>query len=229
MRRTYISPEFEYKKVFGTFNMSEKSSFFGSKMLEIEDKIEIKNESIIYYQNLTGEQLDLVAERNLPQIIFDTVTDKNKNHKLILDDSQLEPDRNGNTAWILDIEVKTILQNYLFATMKKWRTFEGISNDITYDNNVNIALTEYITKNVINRYKFTKLEFFLKTIDLLTLNRRKWENNFDVNIETKDYLFTKFQTQTEANDLDIRLKFYQSKPGSQYSFNYYFNLYFEKL
>ena len=46
MRRTYISPEFDYKPIFGTMNMLEQSSFFGSKMLEIEDKIDIKNENI---------------------------------------------------------------------------------------------------------------------------------------------------------------------------------------
>jgi len=47
MRRTYISPEFEYKKVYGTFNMKEESSFFGSKMLEIDDILELTEQSIV--------------------------------------------------------------------------------------------------------------------------------------------------------------------------------------
>ena len=46
MRRTYISPEFIYQKVNGTFNMQEHSSFFGSKMIEIDDEIVIKNDNI---------------------------------------------------------------------------------------------------------------------------------------------------------------------------------------
>lgn len=229
MRRTYISPEFEYKKVYGTLNMLEQSSFFGSKMLEIEDKIEIKNENIIYYENARSEQIDLAAERALPQKIYNTVTDKGKNHKLFLDDSQKSVDRNGNTAWVLDIEIKTILENYIFATMKKWRSFEGVTSEMTYNGNVNLALSDYVEKNVLNRYKFSKIELYLKPIDLLTLGKLKFNNNYDVNIENSDNLFTKFQTETDSNDLDVRVKFYQSKPGKQYSFSYYYNLYFEKL
>jgi hypothetical protein len=52
MRRSYISPEFEYNRVFGTLNMKEESSFFGSKMLEIEDSLELHNQGIVYFQNL---------------------------------------------------------------------------------------------------------------------------------------------------------------------------------
>lgn len=229
MRRTYISPEFEYKKVYGTYNMSEKSSFFGSKMLEIADKIEIKNENIIYYQNANFEQIDLPAERAFPQIIYNTVSDKKTNHTISLDESQKDVDRNGNTAWIIDIELKTILQNYLFATMKKWRSFEGVTNEMTYDSNVNLALSDYIEKNVLNRYKFTRVELYVKTVELLTIGRLKFNNTYDLNIESPENLFTKFQTETDPNDIDIRLKFYQSKPGNAFSFSYYYNLYFEKL
>jgi hypothetical protein len=80
MRRTYISPEFEYKKVHGSLNMLEQSTFFGSKMLEISDKIEILNENVVYFQLPNGEQLNLEAEKNLPQVVYDTVLDKQTNH-----------------------------------------------------------------------------------------------------------------------------------------------------
>jgi hypothetical protein len=229
MRRTYISPEFDYTKIWGTFNMMEQSSFFGSKMLEIEDNLQIKNENIIYYQNSNSEQLDLIAERNLPQVVYDTVLDKQRNHRLFLDDSQIDTDRNANTAWILEIDIRNILENYIFATMKRWRSFEGITNNMTYDGSVDAALSDYIKKNVINRYKFSRVEFYLKSTDLLTIGKLKFVNTYDVNIETETNLFKKFQTETDQNDLDIRLKFYQSKPGGQYSFSYYYNLYFEKL
>ena len=56
MRRNYISPEFNYVPVYGTLNMEEESSYFGSKMLEIEDSINIGNESVVYYQNQNNEQ-----------------------------------------------------------------------------------------------------------------------------------------------------------------------------
>ena len=74
MRRNYISPEFEYRKVFGTLNMKEESTFFGSKMLEIEDIIELHNQGIIYYQNSNNEQIDLDIERSLNPIVFLSVS-----------------------------------------------------------------------------------------------------------------------------------------------------------
>ena len=230
MRRTYISPEFEYKKVHGSFNMLEQSTFFGSKMLEIADEIEILNENLVYYQLSNGEQLNLEAETNLPQIVYDTVIDKQNNHTLTLDQSQSEEDKLKNTRWILDIKVKNLLRNYIYASMKKYRTFEGLQNNMTINNNVNAALYDYIDKNVLNRYKFTKVELFLKSVDLLTVGGLKYNNQYDSTMELNPgTLFTKFQTETDANDLDIRLTFYQPDISSRYAFSYYYNLYFEKL
>ena len=37
MKRSYISPEVNYKPYRGTNNMLEERSFFGSKMMDIED------------------------------------------------------------------------------------------------------------------------------------------------------------------------------------------------
>lgn len=229
MRRTYISPEFNYKKVHGSFNMSEHSSFFGSKMLEIDDSLNVTNDNIIYYQQPSGEQSDLNSEKSLPQVVYDAVSDKKNNQKLILDDAQSESDKNGTARWILDIQLQSVLRDYIFATMKKWRTFEGVLNTMTINNNVDAAIREYIDKNVLNRYSFTKVELFIKSVDLLTVGGLKYDNKFDFTIESPSTLYTKFQTETDANNLDIRLKFYQPLPANQYAFNYYYNLYFEKL
>ena len=230
MRRTYISPEFEYKKVHGSLSMLEQSTFFGSKMLDIDDKIEILNENIVYFQLSNGEQLNLESEKNLPQIVYDTVIDKKTNHSLKIDESQTEEDKLRNTRWILDIEVRNILRNYIFASMKKYRTFEGLLNNMTINNNVNAALFDYIDKNVMNRYKFSKVEFFIKSLDLLTVGGLKYNNQYDSTMELNPgTLFNKFQTVTDANDLDISLTFYQPDFASRYAFSYYYNLYFEKL
>ena len=210
MRRTYISPEFEYKKVHGSLNMLEQSTFFGSKMLEISDKIEILNENVVYFQLPNGEQLNLEAEKNLPQVVYDTVLDKQTNHSLKLDESQSEEDKLKNTRWILSISVKNILKNYIYATMKKFRTFEGLENNMTINNNVNAALLDYIDKNVLSRYKFNRVELFLKSVDLLTVGGLKYNNQYDSTMELNPgTLYTKFQTQTDVNDLDITLTFYQ--------------------
>lgn len=233
MRRTYISPEFQYQKVYGTFNMMEHSSFFGSKMLEIDDNISIANDNIIYYQLENGEQLDSASEQRLTPplspVVYNTIVDKGNNHKLMIDDSQSESDKDGKARWILDIQLQSILRNYIFASMKKYRTFEGVTNNMTVNNSVDAAIKEYIDKNVLNRYKFTKVELFLQSVDLLTVGGLKYKNTYDSTIESTSTIYTKFQSETDANDLDIRLTFYQDKPATQYAFNYYFNLYFEKL
>ena len=60
MRRNYISPEYDYVKVYGTYNMTEQSSFFGSKMLKIDDSVSLDNQNLIYYQNINDEQIKLL-------------------------------------------------------------------------------------------------------------------------------------------------------------------------
>jgi hypothetical protein len=229
MRITSISPEFIYQKVNGTFNMVEHSSFFGSKMLEIDDSISIKNDNIIYYEQSNGEQLDANVESALPQIVYNAVDDKRNNQILKLDDAQTDEQKQGNARWILDIQIQSVLRDYIFATMKKWRTFEGVKNNMTISNSVDSAIKEYIDKNVLNRYKFSKIEFFLQSVDLISVGGLKYNNQYDPTIESSTTLYTKFSTETDANDLDIRLKFYQELPANLNAFKYYFNLYFEKL
>jgi hypothetical protein len=226
MRRSYISPEFNYVPVNGSFNMLEQSSFFGSKMLEIADSIDIKDESVIYYQQNNNEQLDLTIESALPQIVYDTVLDKSINHTLTLDLSQ----RTNNPRWILDIKLKKILKNYIFANLKKFRTFEGIQNSMLVSKNVDDSINRYIELNILSRYRFKNVELYYKPIDLLTSGELKLENKFDVNIEIfPNSLFTKIQTETDPEYRDVKVYFYQDKDFSKFSFNYYFNLYFEKL
>lgn len=230
MRRTYISPEFIYTPVYGSLNMVEQSSFFGSKMLEIADSIEIKNDSIIYYQRPTGEQIDVGVESTLSQVVYDTVSDKGLNHTLKLDEAQTESQKNGNAKWILDINLKVVLRNYIFANLKKYRTFEGLQNLMVVDKNVNSAILSYIDNNVLNRYKFTRVEFFYKSVELLTTAGLKYNNTYDVNIElVPNSVYSKIQTETDPEYVDVRVSFYQDKPASEYAFKYYFNLYFEKL
>ena len=153
MRRSYISPEYDITPVYGTFNMLEESTFFSAKMLEIEDSITIDNLDIIYYQKDNGEQLDLSIESSLPSYAYSSTNDKNSHHTLVMDDSQPKYQLDNNTRWLLKIELNTILINYLFSTLKKYRTFEGIKNDMTIYNNIDTAVYSYINLNILNRYK----------------------------------------------------------------------------
>jgi hypothetical protein len=229
MRRTYISPEYINKKVYGTYNMVEESNFFCAKMLDVEDSIMIENQNIVYYQRRNGEQLDLSIESTLPSIIYSSSDSKSKNHTLVIDDSQNDYDRNNNTKWILDISLKNILTDYIFSTMKRYRTFEGIQNSMTIENDVNVALTNYINYNVLNRYKLDQLILYISYRDLRNQSVLRYKNTWKNDIDIKENIMKKVQTETSFDGSTIRAFFNQEKSSSTYVMDYYFTLSFVKI
>lgn len=229
MRRDYISPEFEYVNVPGTLNTVEITSYFGSKMLEIEDKIFIGSDSIVYYQKSNNEQVDLDIESKLNPYILDVKNLKLKSHKLELDKSQTESQKNDKTKWILTISIQEILVEYLFATLKKYRTFEGVSNTMTLYNDVNVAIKNYILNNIIGRYKLKVPEIYLEYVDLHGQNILKFNNNFNENAQVNGNKLNRFEVSTDYNNTILEIKFTQEKPSSQFNFSYYFNINFDKI
>lgn len=244
MRRTYISPEFDYSRVYGTYNMKEQSSPFGSKMLEIEDTIYIDNQSLVYFQNLNKEQLDLTIESSLPPVSYSSSEDKRLNHTLVLDSSQGSSQKDTNARWILTIDLKTILTNFIFATLKRWRTFEGVKNEMTNNGDVDFAIKEYIVKNVLDRYKLSRVDIYIKYVDIQNQSVLKYDNlwtgtsntgqptrtaSLPVDVGTTQYQLKKFQSQTEYDFSSTVITFTQEKSSTQYCFDYFFKLYYEKI
>jgi hypothetical protein len=229
MRRTYISPEYQNRAVYGTLNMVEESTFFGAKMLEVEDTISIDNQDIIYYQKLNGEQLDFSIESSLSSIVYSSSTNKLNNHTLELDTTQPKYQLDNNTRWILTIDLKTIITDYLYATLKRYRTFEGVKNEMTIFNDVNVGVRNYIQSNVLNRYKFKSIDLYVRYQDLRNQSLLRYKNNWDNNIINPTYKLIKFQTETEFDESSIRITFNQEKPSNTYSMDYYFNILFEKI
>jgi len=229
MRRSYISPEFDHNNLYGTFNMVEESNFFGAKMLEIEDYVYLYTQNIIYYQNSTGEQIDLSSESILDSTVYSTSDSKKKYHTLTLDETQSSYTKDNATRWILNIGLSSILSDYLYAELKKSRTFEGIRNNMTVNNDVNSALKNYITNNVMNRYKFSRIELFIEYKDLRSNNLLKLTNNWDYLTYKAETQLTKFETETQYDGSAIRVMFNQENPSTLYNFNYYFNILFEKI
>ena len=229
MRRTYISPEFKTNNVYGTYNMVEESNFFGAKMLEIEDSILIGNQNIIYYQKLNGEQLDFDTETTLESTIYSSSEDKNSNHKITIDQSQSKYNLDNNTKWIIDIDIKKILSNYLYAELKRYRTFEGIKTDMVIYNDVNVAIKKYIEFNVLNRYKLSTIELYVNYTDLRNQNVLRYKNIWNESTYKPEYKLSKVQTVSDYNQNKLRVLFNQEKPSSTYKFDYFFNLLFVKI
>ena len=230
MRRSYISPEFDHKEVYGTYNMVEESNFFGAKMLEIEDTLLINNQNIIYYQMPNGEQLDLSVENTLQPYVYSSSSDKQVNHQLIIDEAQTDYTKENLTNWVLEIKLKDIISNYIFGELKRWRTFEGIRTKMTSGNDVNTAVKNYISYNVVDRYKLSRIDLYLQYKDLSTQNILRYKNVWNPEIANMPQnKTTKFQSDTYSDGSFTKLTFSQEKPSSLYSFEYFFNLYFEKI
>jgi hypothetical protein len=224
-----MSPEYSNTQIYGTFNMVEESNFFGAKMLEVEDSIYVSNQNIIYYQRPTGEQIDLAIESSLPTQVYSASDNMKSHQKLTLDDSQLDYQKESNTKWILNIDLRNILSDYLFAIMKRYRTFEGISNPLTKNNDVNTAIREYISNNVTNRYKLSRLDLYVSYTDLRSQNVLRYKNNWKSTIISDSNLLKKKQMDVAFDESTLKILFTQEKPSSQYNFDYYFNILFEKI
>lgn len=229
MRRSYISPEYNNIPIYGTFNMVEESNFFAAKMLEVEDTIYISNQNIIYYQKSTGEQVDLAIESSLPTQVYSASDNMKSHQRLTLDETQLNYQKESNTKWILDIDLRDILSDYLFAIMKRYRTFEGITNPITKTNDVNTAIREYISNNVANRYKLSRLDLYVSYTDLRSQNVLRYKNTWKYTIASDSNLLKKKQVDVAFDESTLKVLFTQEKPSSEYNFDYYFNILFEKI
>jgi hypothetical protein len=229
MKRTYISPEFRYDRVNGTLSMREESSFFGSKMLEIEDSIVLENQNLVWYQTLDGEQIDESIESSLPPISYSASESKRINHTLIIDPNQSQSQRDSKTRYTMVINLEEILTSFLFGTLKQFRTFEGVRNNMVVSENVDFSIREYITKNVIDRYKFDKIQLFLRYNDLRGQNILRFKNNWNNLVLPESERLQRFETQTEFDDTEVTINFNQEELSSLYSFDYYFKLFWTKI
>lgn len=229
MRRTYISSEYIQLPTFGTFNMVEEANYFGSKMLEIEDTLYIDIQNLIYFQKSNGEQLDLESETSLPSFSYSAVESKKLYHSLVLDEAQNNFQKENNTNWILNIDLKDILTEFIFATLKRYRTFEGLQIDMTKSADINSSIREYIRLNVLNRYKFKKIDLYIQFKDLRNQNLLRYKNNWNTNAFKEEYKSNKFQTDLAFDDSTIKINFTQEKTSKSYNFDYFFNILYEKI
>jgi len=228
MRRTYISPEFNKVNTYGTYNMIEESNFFGAKMLDIEDSIYIDKTDIIWFQRLNNEQLDLTTESTLDSYVYSSSSDKLNNHTLEVDKTQSKLQMEKDTRWVLTIDLRSIISNYLFATLKKSRTFEGVRNEFTKENDVDIAIRNYITSNILNRYSYKKIELFIRYKDLRGQNLLRYKNQWSTNL-INDNLLRNIQTETAFDESNVKVTFNQEKASNQFNFDYFFNITYEKI
>ena len=228
MKRLGISPEYIYKPISGSFNMNEKRSFMGSKMMDIEDTIILDQRDIVYYQQPSGEQFDINQELILDPIIYSISQDKNDNHLFGVDNSQSDVDRNNKTKWVLEVNMRKILRNYIYSNIKSSRTFNGISSSDTSTKSVNESIYRYIDDNIIDRYEYSKIDFYVEYVNLSENNINRYTTNYDPSIEIEDNSFRNIRTLFSEDSSMVRIFLTQEKSSKEFTFNYYFNIYFNK-
>jgi len=159
MRKSFLTKEYSLETIHGTFNMKEIRNFFSSKILEIEDIMLVDENNIIWQENenmTQGIGLDTINR------MFDSYNVKNDNHTIRIEPTQTEQQKREFTRWELTFNIREIIEQYLFAQLKKNRTFSGISNENTFNNNIDLAILEYIRNNIYPRIEFDRIELFIQ-------------------------------------------------------------------
>lgn len=248
MKSDLILKKFTQTTDYGTKNLNPHRSFFGTVLMDIEDEIIIDDSSISYSELYQSEES--VSTNGYQYYDLDTMgiglettfsaglTDvKAQNHTVKLF-QQSKFVLETNTNWEFNIDIKSILRKYLFLKIKNRRTFKCLKGQYFKSGNINTSIYEYIDSNLINRYGFEKVDFYIKYFDIKT-NQIYLVNTliqlnpiFDIDVYNSENLNSDVNVLSRDNFenlKDLTIRYNQIKPSDQYKFNYYFNIYYKKI
>lgn len=236
---------FDTETVNGSFNLKEEATFFNSKIMDIEDEILISDKSIQYYhlkdvntENKLGEGYQY-SEQNINEefelLSMNTLKNEYHNIKLL---QQNDIDAIYNTKWVLNIDVKNILREYLFARIKEARTFKSMSKFDFVNIDINQSLYNYINLNILDRYYVKEVLLYIDYVDIKTSNsnQNKTLLQYDPQYkgELKDVQYLVKNANVEQNSgsdtlSEVRVNYSQVKSSTDYKFDYYYEILFEKI
>ena len=245
MKDDLILEKFITESVVGTLALQEISSFFGGKMMKVEDEIEIDATSIQYYEvsgdtSVEGYQyfdfdtMGINYETIVLESLFNVKLD---NHTISLL-QQTNQNLLYNTNWQIDINIKSILQTYLFLKIKQSRAFKCIQSSNLINKNINQSIYDYITFNVIDRFGLDHIDFFIQYYDILETNTLynqvglQYNPVFNSKIESSTNLIPNVSmiNNNYLNSLnDVIINYNQTKPSNRNRFDYYFNVYYKRI
>jgi len=254
MKENLILKNFVTEKVNGTFNLLEEETFFGSKVMEIEDDVNINDTSVQYFQYFytitdpnnsaqtnaaknNGYQFSALNQFVEDFFLLDCVQLKLNNHTIIKA-QQTEIDEKNNTKWNIILDIKTILREYLFSKIKERRTFKSIKYNNFLNSDINRSIYNYIELNVLDRFQFDSIDFFVKYTDIKNntvysnTTLKQFDPKFRSDIELLEYKNNNVNVKID-NFIDplsnVKIDYFQTKPSTDYKFDYYFNIHFVKI
>ena len=253
MKDNLILKKYKKETVNGTFNLLEEETFFGTKVMEIEDEININDKSVQYFHyffnagvnDTTGltlaknngyqyNQLDLFNETFN---ILDLVDLKLNNHTIIKS-QQTVLDEKNNTKWIIEIDTQKVIVEYFFAKIKERRTFKSLTYQNFSNNDINQSIYDYINMNLLDRVKFDRVDFFIKFTDIKNnsvfsnVTYKQFDPLFKSDIEQDQYKNNSVNVEINnfINPLaNVKINYSQTRPSSDFKFDYYFNIYYKKI
>jgi len=221
----------------GTKNMKTVKSFFGTKLINIENNIIIDNNSIQYtdfdgYQNYNIDNV----RTNETEILIDLTDIKSENHIMNTQTQDIFTMEN-NTKWEIVINIKKILREYLFAKIKESRTFKTLNAINTKSNDINLSIYDFINLNVINKYELSNIDLYLRyeslnTNNIFNTDLVQYDPVFDETLYDNINLITDYtliKNDQFENLKPVQILYNQIKKSNEYRFNYYFNLNFERI
>ena len=115
----------------------------------------------------------------------------------------------------------------MFATLKKYRIFENVNNNKVLTKNVDSFIKNYINNNIVNRYKFKKIDFYIAYYDLKISSRVRYINNWNINLP-QESLYNKYNIKLSDKNDYVNISFTQ-QTSSLYVFDYFYNILYEKI
>ena len=238
MKSDLIITRFKTEPVIGTKSSFDPKTFFGSKMIDIEDEIIIDDSEIQYSEiqdtgntNVNGYQYYNDIDF-LEKILLEELTKtKDKFHNIILL-SQNTIDLQNNTNWNILISWKDMLSEYLFYRLKEARTFKAIKYTDVLSENINLFIKKYIEVNILNRYQFSELKLYVEYLELDDDDINKDPNLlfnplFTTDVRKDENLIT--NVNATVFDTIINVNYKQTDSSQNKKFNYYFDLVLTKI
>jgi len=233
MKSDLIISRYKTEKIIGTKSSFDARTFFGSKMIDIEDNVLI-DDSLIQY----SEVFDIEDKRNNGYQYYNDIDNLEKIYLVSLYDikdtyhtttlgSQSNIDLRLNTNWTILVNWKDILIQYIYLKLKEQRTFKTIKFENVLSENINLYIKKYIQNNLTSRYGFDSLDFYVKYFDLDSGDQDTDPNLllnpiFDASIKDEANQIKNVNTTVYPELLNIQYK--QTESSQFKKFHYYFDL-----
>lgn len=248
MKKFPYVKEYSNEPVSGLKVMKEQSSFLMSKMMDIEDIINITFTNSIDdlndYNNNTNNQTFLKKLFDLKeQYSYDLI--KQQCVTLTEDNTKLTEDNNFLTNWIFTLDSNKLLKDYLYHELivyNKNKSFNDIQK-IYPNEDITQLVKNYIDDNIISKYRFKSFKLYTKYYDLKDNIVNSLTNNVldkDVKLYQKKPVFDIKAIPLNKNQIEVisikpyvdgifNITYKQQTSSKLKTFLYYFTVLFEKI